>query len=197
MTLSRLISINLIIITSTLTSCKLANVEHKENIEAVLNTHIKALALSYDSTLTIDSVRVLRLDTVSTKDFILININKLDDSILKLSEIAKIKLELFNIDKSTLMSLASTSKDKAYVNSLGDQLISDLEKIKHTDLIIKSLFTQVDSLERLVESGQFDSLDFLYLKPIYKLCFSNKLLEQTCNEGDDILITKDFRVKKY
>lgn len=172
-----------------------ANIQ-EASVERTLDTYIRGVINSADSSLILDSLIILRIDSISSKELMLQNLGSLIDTVKNLTDALKLDVEIYDVEAERYQLLSSISDNREALKVLKERLVRDGEKIDRSLADIKLLKSELDSINAVYESGTIDSTDFLFLRPYYRICISNKLLEQRCSDGNKVLITKDFRVQK-
>jgi len=179
----------------TLWRCQSENDIQKESVERALDTYIRGFIQNADSSLVVDSLLILRVDSISSKDLMLQKIGELIDSVENKVKDLKLQLEIYDLSKQKYVLYAAVSDNSETLKIFKDELDKDWDKLKHSEAELDILKNELDSINNVYESGTIDSTDFLFLRPYYRICISNKLLEQQCSDGNKVLITKAFRVK--
>jgi hypothetical protein len=177
-------------------SCKSDETKQKESIEHTFKTYITAKLETIDSTYTIDTLRLYKIDTVSTKDDFLFKMVTLSDSLDKLSliatnagQIAKLKMDQYKT-LAYMNTLTTTSSDLSIFKE--DAIENNKKALAAYDKVIE-LGHNIDSLTGIYNSSKLDSTNFLYYKVYSVLCYSEKNLSQKC-DSIGLKISKNFRV---
>jgi hypothetical protein len=182
-----------LIITVFLFSCKSKKETEKESIGRTLKIYSSAQLKDIDSTLNLDSLRIIRIDTVSSREDLMFKILSLQESfnILKEeSQSATKKLEYSVYQLRLLRSMNSSRSDLS--------IFEDDVKYQHAEAqkIIEEMALMANKIDTLAGMWfSVDSTNFLYYGVAYKLCYSDKKLVQKCFDSAYVNITKDFRVK--
>ncbi len=179
-------------------SCKTEKEKGRESIEHTSKVYVTEKLKKIDSTYTIDTLRIYRIDTVSTKADLFFKLLLLSDSLAllkliadNLGDIAKAKMDQYK----TLAYMNTLTTSSSDLTIFKDDVLENNKKasIGYENTI--RLANQIDSLSTVYASNKLDSTDFLYYKSFVKLCYSEKKLSQRCDPFG-LKISKDFRVIK-
>lgn len=189
----------LLFLITIIVSCKNIKEEQSENIEKTLRTYMYEKAKQFDSTLKLDSIRIIKIDSASSKFELKDNILKLRDSLNNLfkdisfdQENLKLKVEQFKILK--YMNSLSSSNDDLQV--FKDDITKQSNKLKLALEKASKLENEIKKLKNILLKSKIDSTDFKFYNVKFKVCFTNKKLEQECEDSLNVNITKNYRIKK-
>ena len=171
----------------------------KESIQKTLRTYVSGQLTEIDSTATLDSIRIIHIDTISSKDELKQNILSIQgdfeylyEKVKKETEIIKLKNDQYRL----LIYMNSLGSSRSDLSIFKDDLKEKQEEVQQSIDKLTVLEKQIDSLKTKYFSNQVDSTNFLYYGVIYKMCYSDKKLEQKCLDSAFLNITKEFRVTK-
>lgn len=180
-------------------SCKNQKEKEIENIENTLNTYLSLQLKEVDKNVKIDSLKVIDIDSVSTKDQLRMELYRYQDSLYFLmneanykSEQLRLEIEQYRLLK--YMNNLTVSKDNLSVfkNSV-DEKKEDADK---TLTLAQNFKKEVDLLRKKFSGSKIDSTNFIFYNVKYRFCYSNSKLEQKCKDSLSILMTKDFKIMK-
>ena len=180
-------------------SCKNEKEEERENIQNTLKTHLTIKLKEFEPSTEIDTLRIIKINRISSKGELRIKISKLQDSLSNLMSITE-------NEYSILKRKVDQYKTLQYMNSLAssnDDLKIFKDDIDEKKLIVEkslsasqTLKKEFDSLTVILKENKTDSLNFLFYNITYKACFTNNKLEQKCFDTLYMPITKNFRIYK-
>lgn len=180
-------------------SCKNEKEKEIENIEKTLNTYVSLQLKEVDKDAKVDSLKVIDIDSVSTKDQLRLELYRYQDSLYFLINEANYKSELLRLEIAQYrllkyMNNLTVSKDNLSVfkNSL-DEKKEDADK---TLALAQNFKKEVDVLRKNFSGSKIDSTNFIFYNVKYRFCYSNAKLEQKCKDSIRILMTKDFKIMK-
>ncbi len=187
------------LIISTFFACKSKQERTKENLNNTLRTYTASVLKDMDSTFTLDSIRVVYVDTISTKDEFKSNVFDLQDSLDYLIESMRYKNEIFKLkfdQYKALNLLNSLGSSRSDLSIFKDDVLEKQKESKEAVDRATLLEKEIDSLKKIYYSNTIDSTNFLYFGVTYKICYSDKSLVQKCVDSAFVNITKEFRVRK-
>ena len=180
-------------------SCKNEKEKEIENIENTLNTYLSLQLKEVDKDAKMDSLKVIDIDSVSTKDKLRMELYRYQDSLYFLineanykSEQLRLEIEQYRLLK--YMNNLTVSKDNLSVfkNSV-DEKKEDADK---TLALAQNFKKEVDLLRKNFSGNKIDSTNFIFYNVKYRFCYSNSKLEQKCKDSLSVLMTKDFKIMK-
>ena len=183
----------------TLVSCKNEKQEEKESIEKTLNVYFREKGKDIDSTLVLDSVRIIKIDSVSSKGELAMKINKFDDSLdvlIKLADLSGQRLKLEAEQYKLLKYMGTLSSSKSDLKIFEEGLVEKQNEFKQSIGKAERLKKEVDSLREIYNQNKIDSLNFLFYNVKLKACFTNNKMEQKCFDSLSVNVTKNYRIKK-
>ena len=180
--------------------CKSPGDEFKEDVSKIVKQHLTIKLNDEDSTLVLDSMRIISIDTLSSKDILGYKVRHYIDSLEKETELfetmAQLALSkaktyrlyknLYDMDAGSYEVLNMRKQD---AENYRDEYIQKSEQIK-------ILSAELDSLTNLWQSDKIDSTDFLMHEVVFKGCYSNKAMEQDCRDSLVLMLTKDLRISR-
>ena len=187
-----------LILISTI-SCKNEKEIEINTIEKTLNTYVSLQLQEVDKDAKVDSLKVIDIDSVSTKDQLRMELYRYQDSLYFLineanykSELLRLEIEQYRLLK--YMNNLTVSKDNLSVfkNSV-DEKKEDADK---TLALAQNFKKEVDLLRKNFIGSKIDSTNFIFYNVKYRFCYSNAKLEQKCKDSIRILMTKDFKIMK-
>ncbi|HZV71632.1 MAG TPA: hypothetical protein VFG10_18905 [Saprospiraceae bacterium] len=185
----------LLLLCVVICSCSSAEKKLHKAIEKTLVIYEKQILYEMDSTLTVDSIRLLDVDTFTKKDQVVIFIGQTVDSANLFLALGKNYQKRLDLDLSLARSYSALRMWSLYTEAKND-LDDDLETAKmYLDLGDK--YRSIgDSLVKAHSENTIDSTTFMFYKVLFKVCYSDKSLVQTCHDSMELLQTSDFRIKK-
>lgn len=194
--MNKIVSLCLLIL---IISCKDEKEKEAKNIENILKTHLISQLKEVEKDSKLDSLKIIDIDSVSTKDELKIKLYWYQDSLNFLikeanykSEQLSLEIEQYRIIK--YMNNLSTSNNNLIIfkNSIEDKK-ADADKSLNSARNFKN---EVDQLRKEYYGNKIDSTNFIYYNVKYQICYTNSNLQQKCNDSLSMIITKDFKIKK-
>jgi hypothetical protein len=189
----------LIFLFISIISCKNEKEKEVENIEKTLKTYLSAQLQEGENSAKIDSLKIIGIDSTSTKDELEMKLFRYQDSLNFLineanykSQQLKSEIEQYRILKYMNNLTASTDKLSVFKNSINEKK-DEAEKSLNLAMNLKK---EVDQFRKNFTENKIDSTNFIFYNIQYRLCYTNSKLEQKCKDSLSIIMTKDFKIKK-